>query len=213
MILCDIGNTYVHFYDKRKIWKNKPEAIDKKELHADIYYISVNPTNEQKLIAAHKNSYNIAKIIDFDTPYMGLGIDRKAACLGIDDGVIVDAGSAITIDVMCQGKHQGGYILPGLAGYGHIFEQISTALKLPINFATPLDTLPLDTQSAMSFGVLKSIILCIQDTIKDQKAYFTGGDGKFLSKFFPKSVYNEMLVFNGMQISIDQALKYHKEQK
>ncbi|PAF41523.1 type III pantothenate kinase [Helicobacter sp. 11S02596-1] len=213
MILCDIGNTYIHFCDKYRIWKNLPTNIDKKNLQADIYYISVNPENEKKLLKAHKNSYNIAKIIELDTPYEGLGVDRKAACLGIDDGVIVDAGSAITIDIMHAGRHRGGYILPGLASYFRAYKQISPALDKQINFGISLDEIPLDTQTAISFGTLKSIVSCIKETIGGKKAYFTGGDGKFLAKFFEQSIYNEMLVFNGMQLSIERALKKYEEKK
>ncbi|PAF49829.1 pantothenate kinase [Helicobacter sp. 12S02232-10] len=213
MILCDIGNTYIHFCDKYRIWKNQPERIDKEKLYADIYYISVNAENEKKLLKAYKNSYNIAKIIEFDTSYEGLGIDRKAACLGVNDGVVIDAGSAITVDVMHEGKHQGGYILPGLVTYTKAYKQISSALDKQINFGISLEEMPLDTRSAISFGMLKSIVSCIGDTIRDKKAYFTGGDGKFLAKFFKESIYNEMLVFNGMQISIDRALNKHKEKE
>ncbi|PAF53906.1 pantothenate kinase [Helicobacter sp. 13S00482-2] len=211
MILCDIGNTYIHFSDTYKIWKNLPDKIDKKQLTSDIYYISVNPLNEKKLLKAHKNSYNIASIIKLDTPYVGLGIDRKAACLGIENGVIVDAGSAITIDVMNAGNHVGGIILPGLVAYTNAYKSISPALEKRINFGMDFNELPLNTQSAISYGVIKSIILTIRNIVGEKKAYFTGGDGKFLAKFFEKSVYNEMLVFNGMQISINNALRKNME--
>lgn len=214
MILCDIGNTYLHFYDFNKIWKNLPNNIDKKFLNSDIYYISVNSENEQKLLKKHKKSYNMAKIIELNTSYHGLGIDRKAACVCIQDGVIIDAGTAITIDVMENGIHKGGYILPGLASYTKSYKNISLALDKQINFGIDLDMLPNDTQSAISFGVMRSIILSIKDTIRDKKAYFTGGDGKFLAKFFEKEgIYNEMLVFNGMSFSIERALQKHKEKK
>ncbi|PAF52650.1 type III pantothenate kinase [Helicobacter sp. 13S00477-4] len=211
MILCDIGNTYIHFYDRRRIWKNEPKKIEKKELHSDIYYISVNMENEKRLLKAHKNSYNMSKIVELQTPYKGLGVDRKAACLGISDGVIIDAGSAITVDIMEKEVHLGGYILPGLASYIQAYRQISSALDKKLNLAVSLDELPLDTQSAIGFGILQSITSSINGIIKDKKVYFTGGDGKFLSKFFAESIYNEMLVFNGMQISIDKILKKNRE--
>ena len=31
MLLCDIGNTFLHFYHKGKIWKEKPYALTKKK--------------------------------------------------------------------------------------------------------------------------------------------------------------------------------------
>lgn len=211
MIMCDIGNTYLHFYDMRRIWKNNPTEINKKALgNSDIYYISVNAENEKRLLKAHKNCYNIAKIVELNTSYIGLGIDRMASCVGIVDGVIVDAGSAISLDVMDNGTHLGGYIMPGLASYLKAYAGISSALNKQINFGVDLDRLSLDTQSAMSYGTLKSIVLTIGDIAQKwqgKKLYFTGGDGKFLAKFFERAIYNEMLIFNGMGICIENALK------
>ena len=42
MLLCDIGNTFLHFYHKGKIWKEKPYSLSKKKENLLIYYISVN---------------------------------------------------------------------------------------------------------------------------------------------------------------------------
>ena len=35
--------------------------------------------------------------------------------------------------------------------------------------------------------------------IKNKKIYFTGGDGKFLSRFFENAIYDDLLIFKGMQ--------------
>lgn len=214
--MCDIGNTYLHFYDMRRIWKNDPSQINKKALGAsDIYYISVNTENEKRLLKAHKNCYNIAKIVELNTSYVGLGVDRMASCSGVGDGVIIDAGSAISLDVMDNGIHLGGCIIPGLASYLRSYAGISNALNKQINFGVDLNNLPLDTQSAMSYGTLKSIVLTIDHTAekwRNKKLYFTGGDGKFLAKFFERAIYNEMLIFNGMGLCIENALR-RKERK
>ena len=34
---------------------------------------------------------------------------------------------------------------------------------------------------------------------KVKKIYFTGGDGKFFAKFFENSIFDNTLVFKGMQ--------------
>lgn len=58
-----------------------------------------------------------------------LGVDRWLAMLGARDSgaesfLVVDAGTAVTIDAVMGGVHRGGYILPGLSmqreslGYG-----------------------------------------------------------------------------------------------
>lgn len=50
-----------------------------------------------------------------------MGLDRKIACAGLSDAVIVDAGSAVTVDIMKEGVHQGGIILPGLINLKKIY--------------------------------------------------------------------------------------------
>lgn len=197
MLLCDIGNTYLHFFCRGRMWKEKATQITKKNRDIPIYYISVNTNNERKLLQSHPRCFNIEKYIKLDTVYQGLGIDRKAACLSIQNGVIVDAGSAITIDIMQSGIHLGGCILPGLDGYKKSFSSIE-ALKLDFNLNVSLSSLPQNTRDAISFGCIKSIVSMIQNTAKSDYIYFTGGDGKFLSRFFNQSIYDNTLVFKGM---------------
>ncbi|MDE6886255.1 MAG: type III pantothenate kinase [Helicobacteraceae bacterium] len=203
MLLCDIGNTYFHFFYKGRIWKEEANTLSRKNEDYRIYYISVNDRNEKKLLESHNNCLNIAKYIKLDTVYQGLGIDRKAACYSLQSGIIVDAGSAITIDVMQEDIHLGGAILPGIESYRKMFSNIDV-LRLDFNLNVALDALPQNTQDAISYGCLNSIILGIKDIAKDNFLYFTGGDGKFLSRFFKKSIFDNTLVFKGMQKAISQ---------
>ncbi|WP_104697739.1 MULTISPECIES: type III pantothenate kinase [unclassified Helicobacter] len=203
MILCDIGNTYFHFYDRRSIWKVLPQKLDKKLLNSQIYYISVCKKHEEKLLSLDRSARNIERFVQIDTLYAGMGVDRKAACLGISDGVIVDAGSAITIDVMQEGMHLGGCILPGLFSYLKAFEEISPILGKNFNFSINLRDLPQNTQDAVSFGVFRGLKALIDSMAKSKKIFFTGGDGKFISKFFDNSIYDEMLVFRGMEKALE----------
>lgn len=209
MILCDIGNTYLHFYNGSRAWKSAPDALDVTKLQGDLYYISVNPRNEESLIKAYHPCYNIASLLVLKSAYEGLGVDRKAACLGlgVKSGVVVDAGSAISVDVMDHGVHLGGLLLPGFGAYHKAYKSISKVLDHPINVRVPLDTLPQSTAQALSYGALKSVLLVLQEVIGDKKAYFTGGDGKFLATFFEQGLYNEFLVFEGMQGAIAQKLE------
>lgn len=206
MILCDIGNTHLHFYNKRNVWKVLPQNLKKEFLDSEVYYISVNPENEERLLKLHKQSFNIAHLIELDTTYRGMGIDRKAACIGVFDGIVIDAGSAITIDVMHEGMHLGGCILPGLYSYGNAYGAISDALKKPMNFNVSLENLPQMTQDAMSYGIFKGIKLLVEDMAKNKKIFLTGGDGKFFSKIIENSTYDEMLIFRGMEESIKKGM-------
>lgn len=198
MILCDIGNTFFHFFYRGRVWREEPNALTRKNEDYCIYYISVNARNERKLLESHSNCQNIADLIALDTIYKGLGIDRKAACFGIDNGIIIDVGSAITIDIIQERVHLGGYIMPGIESYKKMFSNIDV-LNVELNMGVSLDSIPQNTRDAVSYGCLKSIVLSIESVAKDNFIYFTGGDGKFLSRFFPNSLFDNTLVFKGMQ--------------
>ena len=194
MLLCDIGNTHFHFW-KIKISHILPKSLHKKMFDQEIYYISVNAAHEKLLNKLFKTTYDLESIIHLPTRYRGLGVDRKAACLCVSDGVIVDVGSAITIDVMSGGEHQGGYILPGFNEMLASYARISPALQGHINFGLEPNVLPSNTKDAIAYGVLKSTILTIQNTIGTKKAYFTGGDGKYLESFSPRRFMMRRLFF------------------
>lgn len=197
MILCDIGNTFLHFYQEGRIWKESPQKLLRKR-DDEIFYISVSKRSLEELLKVCPKSINLAPYFTLDTAYRGLGIDRIAACQTISDGVVIDAGSAITIDIMQDGMHLGGYILPGISSYLRLFSGISERLKMMPDLSLDLDLMPQNTKEAISLGILKSIVTFIQEVSKGKMIYFSGGDGKFFSKFFKNSIYNEMLVFNGM---------------
>lgn len=202
MLLCDIGNTFFHFFYRGRVWREEPNALTRKNEDYCIYYISVNARNERKLLESHSNCQNIADLIALDTIYKGLGIDRKAACFGIDNGIIIDAGSAITIDIIQERVHLGGYIMPGIESYKKMFSKIDV-LNVELNMGVSLDSIPQNTRDAVSYGCLKSIVLSIESVAKDNFIYFTGGDGKFLSRFFQNSLFDNTLVFKGMQKALE----------
>ena len=200
MILCDIGNSFYHFYQLGYIWK-VPVDNKKFELpnHNKLFYISVNDKASKKLKKISNLAKNIEDYIEFNSSYTGLGIDRKLACIGSKNGVVVDAGSAITVDVMQNNVHLGGYILPGLSEFQNSYKNISKKLDYKFNFRVDLNcSLPQNTRDAISYGALKSINSTINEVSRDKKIYFTGGDGKFLSKFFNNSIYDESIIFKGM---------------
>ncbi len=142
---------------------------------------------------------DIKDLINFETTYVGMGVDRIIACVGYNDAIIVDAGSAITVDIMDNRNHEGGFILPGLKNFEKIYSEISSKLDFDINMKVNLDKIPLHTKDAISYSILKSIILPIKEIVKNRKIIFTGGDGKFLSQYFKNSVYKEDLIFENMK--------------
>jgi type III pantothenate kinase len=111
----------------------------------------------------------------------------------------VDAGSAITVDTVKNGVYHGGFILLGLKAYVGAYKSISNALDIELNRECSLDFLPLTTKDSISYGIISSIKSAIEAHSVDSPLYFTGGDGEWLSGFFPQSTFDELLVFRGLQ--------------
>lgn len=202
MILCDIGNTNATFFDGRKIWNLSIDKFNTYEPKEKIYYINVNEKVAQKL--SNPLFINIEPYIKLNSTYIGLGVDRAAACYAINNGLIVDAGSAITLDLMANGCHIGGFIMPGITTTLSSLKNISPRLDIPLNSQVDLECLPQRTQDAISYGVIKPIVNLINDFASGKSIYFTGGDGEFLSRFFSQSLYDRMLIFRGMQRAINE---------
>ncbi len=195
MILCDIGNSNVDFYHDGKIWSQSLKEFKEYTSKHRVYFISVNDAITREL---NENYINIEEWFDFDTIYQGMGVDRIAACYTIENGIVIDAGSAITVDVMSGGLHMGGYILPSINSLKESYANISNKLDKRINPNVILDALPQKTEDAISYGAIKPMLMMLEHTCSDKIVYFTGGDGKYFSKFFKKSIYDRSLIFRGM---------------
>lgn len=204
MILCEIGNSFLHFYHNGKTWREKADNLSQKDQQELVIFISVNENNTQSLLYSHPRCFDLAPYMRLDTGYEGIGIDRVAACLSTPNGIIIDAGSAVTVDIMQDGMHLGGFIMPGFDAFNGAFRKISSKLDYNLNMGVSLEAIPQNTQDALSYGVLQSIILMIKHWSKGKKIYFTGGDGKFLSRFFAESIFDDLLVFKGMQFVITE---------
>ncbi|MDY0265139.1 MAG: type III pantothenate kinase [Sulfurospirillum cavolei] len=204
MILCDIGNSNVDFYQDGKMWNMPHKQFKEFRTQERIFYINVNQALTQ-FLQTKEGYIDLEPYFEFDTIYQGLGIDRIAACSTVKDGMIVDAGSAVTVDIMSGGMHLGGFILPGISAYERAFASISPRLEMPLNPNISLDALPQKTNDALSYGVIRSIILLLEVTCKDKRIYFTGGDGKFFSKFFSNAIFDRSLIFRGMLKTIKEA--------
>lgn len=202
MVLCDIGNTSVTFFENGKISRIDVGKFDPKN-YQKVYYICVNDAIAKQLNTA-KNFINLEPYFALDTIYQGLGIDRIAACCGVKDGVVIDAGSAITIDIMSSGMHLGGYILPGIAAQLKSYENISPRLKFVLNTQVELEAYPQKTQDAISYGIVKPIVTLLNAIAGNKNLYFTGGDGEFLSRYFKNAIFDRTLIFRSMATIIKQ---------
>ena len=202
MILCDIGNTTYHFLVNGK---HKKYFLDEKvpKFDEELYFVSVNEKGTKRLLKKNPQAKNIKDILKFETIYQGLGIDRAVACSFQQNAVIVDAGSAITVDIIENGVHMGGFILLGLRRFMKSYPKISKKLKFDFEKNINLDKIPLQTKDAITYAMMKSIILPIKEVSLNKNIIFTGGDGKLLSKYFENSQYKKDLIFENMKRMID----------
>ena len=202
MLLADIGNTHFHIYDGNRLEHLLYDDAIVKYRDEALCYISVKHQLSSEIEHIQKWK-NISSSIHIEGEYETMGVDRRALCLSHKNGVFVDAGSAITVDVVEEGRYRGGYIFPGLKALLKSYEDISPVLKTELNKTISLAQLPTTTKEQISYGIIASIKALIDKHSREKILYFTGGDGQLLSSFFEKAVYDELLVFSGMS----QALK------
>ena len=217
MILCDIGNTTYHFKVNKKTFKIPTEKSLKdlpnysKEI---IYFISANKKATKVFLKKYPNAINLKNMISFDTAYQGMGIDRQVVCNYINDGIIVDLGSAITVDIMKNGKHKGGFIIPGIEAYKSIYPNISKKLSFDFEKNTNLDKIPLTTNDAINYAIFSAITLPIVREYEKYKTkvYFTGGDKDLLKDYFVDIPvkYKKNMIFSSMKKIIQETNKKKK---
>ncbi len=206
--LVDIGNTHIHVFDGEvKDFKNPVK------LEGKIFYISVNEEKEREFLKLNPNAINLKNYVRFKSAYSNtLGIDRVMAFKAINDGVVVDAGSFITLDIVENGFHLGGVIMPGLY-------YLKNAYKIPslnVGFTYPTSIPPKNTKEAISEGSIGMVVEMIKKYSKNKKLYFTGGDGEFLAKIL-NGIYIKDLIFRGMikviKESYDNSIAKRKDSK
>ena len=204
MLLCDIGNTFYHFFDAGRIYTKEVKSFDPASIKKKIYYASVNE-KVSKQLEMLENWINVADFVDYDKYYETMGIDRICALEAVDKAVIVDAGSAITVDVLRDGKFMGGFIYPGIVAMTQTYANISPALEYSFNFDLDLDIMPKNSQDAISYGYLKT--LYNEVVSHNLPIILTGGDAQVLQKIFTDAKLDEKLIFDGMKYIIKKADK------
>lgn len=212
MLLADIGNTNFHIYDGKEVIHLSHKEAFKRYKDKKLLYICVNASLSKKLSKVKKWE-DISSMLRIKGEYPTMGIDRKAIALSKKNGIFIDAGSAITVDIVRDGEYQGGFILPGLQAYLQSYATISPALATKINPNISLKKLPNTTKDAISYGIIASIKALISNHKHHATLYFSGGDGKFLSTFFKNSIYDERLLFKGMQKGLKRYKKEYNDNR
>ncbi len=137
-----------------------------------------------------------------------LGVDRWLAMLGAwslrpSAAIVIDAGSAITVDYLsAHGQHEGGLIVPGLnlmrkALYQNTSSVKVPALGLPAEWEPGVDTMPCVANglAAMASGFLSAVV----QKRSGANVILTGGDADALLPYFDVSVESRpQLVLEGL---------------
>jgi len=196
MLLCDIGNTSYHFLDDENDYKESVKTFNPHAITDKVYYICVNP-HAKKNLKKLDNWIDLSIFVDMKNYYETMGIDRVFACEAIENGVIIDAGSAITVDIVSSKIFQGGFIYPGVKAMSETYKNISPVLDYEFNYEIDLTKLPKNSQDAISYGFLKTLHSEVISHSKD--IILTGGDAHKLLKLFPHAKIDNALIFKGMK--------------
>jgi type III pantothenate kinase len=122
--------------------------------------------------------------------------------------IVVDAGSALTIDVVdINGEHQGGYIVPGLL-------MAQQALFANTERVIPYDEVSMNKSSrnqykklgnntiqCVAHGVINQMIALVNqvnDEYLGYEIFFTGGDGELLADYLVTGKVDHNLVLKGL---------------
>jgi type III pantothenate kinase len=177
--------------------------------HGDLSVKSVRPEREGPA----------GLCLDYDCSQFGA--DRYCALLGVlgrtrAPAVVIDAGTAVTIDLLgAGGRHLGGYILPGFRrGLSAVSELLSAELQARVGAALGREPSPReprhpghDTAEALMLGWMHGLAGAVErlgseqagDGASDGEWWLTGGDGPWLAELLDRPARVEPdLVFDGL---------------
>lgn len=164
-------------------------------------------------------------VLRVDQPHRA-GLDRLAAAVGANrlrtpdrPAIIVDAGSAITVDlVAADGAFEGGAILPG---FRMAAEALCGADQLPLTSLTPDANPPPPlgryTEAAIRSGLYWGTVGAIRELVArlaepletPPELFFTGGDLRRLAELVsPQARYVPDLVLGGIVLAAASRLPH-----
>lgn len=137
-----------------------------------------------------------------------LGVDRWLAMIAAQirassASVVVDAGTALTVDVIsANGTHQGGFIVPGLQmAQAALFQRTERVRPFQDEQIQSHIGLGCDTLACVSAGVRRQHVSLLQSVAAEypeHQWFISGGDGAWLAAALHCDYYPD-LVFEGME--------------
>ena len=147
-------------------------------------------------------------------PPESLGFDRRCCLLAAatdfpgQDSIVIDMGTAITIDLLAGGHFRGGRILPGIAMSLRGLHE-GTALLPEVALNIPAEMLGNDTSSAIQAGVIHLFADALRGAITDYRQYspqaqilITGGDAESWQSGIVGSLHRPHLLLRGFYLWI-----------
>ena len=229
LIYVDIGNSSVKVgflsSDKWTVHIHKTALDAAKEINNHLYpvkHIFVSSVREsvKEVLGNEIQTRNLKEItienipgdkLDYETPET-LGIDRYLACLGAYSNsgkgvVVIDAGSACTIDYMDgEGVFHGGVIMPGFKSIINIFKE--SAPELPeVKIGIPKIFPGKSTTESLQWGQVGffvdgviSILESYDEKFNNYDLFLTGGDAPVLYELLGHiGEVNPNLVLTGLK--------------
>lgn len=218
VVVFDIGNTNIHvgFYRSRTLARKfifpTQKNLQKKEIRRILSdrrltgaaIASVVPRSTKQVVDFCKD-YGLPVVVVSSKINCGikyayrdpstLGADRIAAVVGAlarfqRDVIVVDAGTAITVDVVLRGgRHLGGVIMPGMHMLAASMHK-NTARLPKVAVRKPNDLIGRSTDEGIRSGIFNGTTMMVSGFIKELKRKYgksffcvsTGGSGALLAK-------------------------------
>lgn len=138
-----------------------------------------------------------------------MGVDRWLAMLGAREQlvrasfILIDAGTAFTLDVVKEGVHQGGYILPGiLMAQNALYGNTDRVQRYQEQQVDNVDhVLGNNTLQCVEYGVLNQLLAIVRQVQQDFSGLpliLTGGDSSQLAPFLGDCEVDAELVLKGL---------------
>ena len=143
-----------------------------------------------------------------------MGVDRWLAMLGARHAsagplCVIDAGTAITLDlVAAQGRHEGGYILPGADLMRRALTADTGRIQVDALDAPTLSP-GSNTQTCVNAGGWRAVIGAVQSVLADypeHRALLTGGLAPVLLEMGLSATHHPHLVMEGLRLWLLQKL-------
>ena len=143
-----------------------------------------------------------------------LGVDRWLAICAAWHAtnqacIVVDAGTALTIDVVADdGQHLGGYIVPGLTTMQKQLKDATEQVEIQTENTAGSVAYGADTRSCVTNGALRMCSEFVNGVVASNRwakpsVYVTGGDVPALMPYFDHDVlHRPYLVLDGLALAL-----------